>query len=83
MENVQDIIGRNLKYIRYQSKKSQEKFYGNLGLNSKYLASVERGEINVTVEFLSKLAKILNIDIRDFFDPDEKHIIEKKRIDEK
>lgn len=80
---VEKLVGRNLKYIRYKSGLSQEKFYGNLGLNSKYLANVERGEINVTIVFLDKLAKILNVDIRDFFDPSEDKIITKKRIDER
>lgn len=80
---IQEIVGNNLKYYRYQSKLSQEKFYGQFGLNYRYLASVERGEINVSVEFLDKLAKVLKIDIRDFFNPDENRIIKRKRIDAK
>jgi transcriptional regulator with XRE-family HTH domain len=83
MRSIQEIIGDNLKYYRYMSNLSQEKFYEKLGLNPKYYASVERGEINVTVEFLNNLAKILNIDIREFFNPDEARIIDKKRIDSK
>lgn len=80
---IQKIVGNNLKYYRYQSKLSQEKFYGQFGLNYRYLASVERGEINVSVEFLDNLAKVLKIDIREFFNPDEKRFINKKRIDAK
>ncbi len=83
MNTVQKTIGKNLKYYRYQSGKSQEKFYGQFGLNPKYLASVERGEINVSVEFLDNLAKIINIDIREFFNPDQSRAILKKRIDSK
>ena len=80
---IQKIVGNNLKYYRYQSKLSQEKFYGQFGLNYRYLASVERGEVNVSVEFLDHLAKVLKIDIREFFNPDEKRFINKKRIDAK
>ena len=83
MKTIQNIIGMNLKYYRYKSGLSQEKFYEQYGLNSKYLASVERGEVNVSVEFLYNLAKILRIDIREFFNPDESRNILKKRIDEK
>lgn len=83
MNTIQNIIGKNLKYYRYKSGLSQEKFYEQYGLNPKYLASVERGEINVSVEFLYNLAKVLKIDIREFFDPDESRSILKKRIDEK
>lgn len=80
---IQEIVGNNLKYFRYQSNLSQEKFYGQFGLNYRYLASVERGEVNVSVEFLDHLAKVLKIDIREFFNPDEKRFIKKKRIDAK
>lgn len=80
---IQQLVGRNLKYFRYKSGLSQEKFYEKFGLNYKYLASIERGEVNVSIEFLYNLAKILHIDIREFFNPDENRNINKKRIDEK
>ncbi len=80
---IQKIVGNNLKYIRYQSGLSQEKFYGQFGLNYRYLACVERGEINVSVEFLYNLSKLLKIDIREFFNSDESRQIRKKRIDER
>lgn len=80
---IQKIVGNNLKYYRFQSGKSQEKYYEQFGLNYKYLASVERGEVNVTIEFLATLAELLKIDIREFFNPDQSRFITKKRIDEK
>ncbi len=83
MEKVQEIVGRNLKYYRYQYGLSQEKFYEKFGLNYKYLASVERGKVNVSIEFLANLAKLLKIDIREFFNPNIERKIVKKRIDEK
>lgn len=78
---IQNIVGNNLKKIRYDANLSQENFYGQFGLNYRYLASVERGEINVSIEFLDKLAKVLKIDIRDFFNPDSINYNFKKRID--
>ena len=83
MNEIQKIVGNNLKYFRYQSGLSQEKFYEKYGLNSKYLACVERGEVNVTIDFLDNLAKILKVDIREFFNSDENRIISKRRIDGK
>lgn len=80
---IQKIVGNNLKYYRFQSGLSQEKFYEKFGLSYKYLASVERGEVNITIEFLDKLAKLLKIDIREFLNPDETRYVTKKRIDEK
>ncbi len=79
----QQIVGENLKYYRYKAKMSQEKFYGQFGLNYRYMSSVERGEVNVSVEFLDKLATILNVDFLDFFNTDKSRWIHKKRIDAK
>ncbi len=78
---IQKVVGNNLKYFRYRSQLSQEKFYGQFGLNYRYLACIERGEINVSIEFLDQLAKVLKIDIREFFDPNKERIIKKQRID--
>ncbi len=83
MDDIQKIVGNNLKYFRYQSGLSQEKFYEKYGLNSKYLACVERGEVNVTIDFLANLAKVLEVDIREFFNPTPDRIIKKRRIDER
>lgn len=80
---IQKIVGYNLKYLRYQSGLPQDKFYGQFGLNYRYLASVERGEINVSIGFLDKLAKTLKVDICEFFNQDETRFITKTRIDAK
>ncbi len=80
---IQKIVGNNLKYYRYQSGLSQEKFYTQFGLNYRYLASVERGEVNVSIEFLNKLAKLIKVDICDFFNQDESRFVKKPRIDSK
>lgn len=77
------IIGRNLKYYRYKSGMSQEEFYEKYNLSPKYLACVERGEINVSVDFLDKIASKLNITTSDLLNTDESRIINLKRIDSK
>ena len=83
MKDVKKLIGRNLKFFRFQTGLFQEKFYGEYKLNPKYMACVERGEINVSVEFLNNLAELLNKEIIDFFNTDSKRIIKEKRIDSK
>ena len=77
------IIGNNLKYLRYQTGLSQEKFYENYNLNPKYMACIERGEINLSVDFLQKLAKTLNVKIDYLINFDNKKIIKYKRVDSK
>ncbi len=83
MKDIKKIIGYNLKYIRFKSNKSQEKFYEQFNLNPKYLACIERGEINIGVEFLQALADALKVNITELIIYDEKKIIKKKRIDER
>ncbi len=82
-ETIEQTIGRNLKYFRYQAGMSQEKFYEMCNLSPKYLASVERGEVNVTVSFLDNIAKVLKVDIVEFFNTDTSRVITKRRIDAK
>ena len=78
-----EIIGRNLKYYRYQSGLSQEAFYAMHNLSPKYLACVERGEINISIDFIDKLSRNLNISIADLLNADESRVINLKRIDSK
>ncbi len=81
--DIKKIIGMNLKYIRYQSNLSQEKFYSKYHLSTKYMAQVERGEINIGVELLDALAKAFHIPISELVTYDKTKRIKKKRIDEK
>ena len=83
MQNIKKIIGINLRYKRFQSGLSQEKFYEKYGLNSKYLSSIERGEINIGVEMLESLSYVFEIPIVELVTYDPKKIIRKKRIDER
>lgn len=78
---TKQLIGHNLKYLRYKTGLSQEEFYTSHNLSFKYLASVERGEVNVTVDFLDKLAKKLKVNVAEFFIEDNNRIIKQKRID--
>ena len=80
---TKQIIGRNLKYLRYQSGLSQEEFYTSHNLSVKYLAMVERGEVNVSVDFLDRLANRLKIDTSELLVDDITRKINKKRIDSK
>ncbi len=83
MQDIKKTIGNNLRYIRYQKGLSQEKFYEQFNLNPKYLASIERGEINMGVEFLANLAIALDIPITELILEDPKKKINKRRVDQK
>ncbi len=81
--NLKEIVGMNLKYYRYKSGLSQEKYYYNLELSPKYLACIERGEVNLTIENIENLATKIGVTVEDLIIYNENHKIQKKRIDEK
>ena len=81
--NLKEVVGMNLKYYRYQSGLSQEKFYTNLELNTKYMACIERGSENITVDHLEEIAYKLGISTYELVTYNEEHAISKKRIDER
>ena len=83
MQDIKKTIGNNLRYIRFQKGLSQEKFYEQFNLNPKYLASIERGEINIGVEFLANLAIALEVPITELILEDTKKKITKRRVDQK
>ncbi len=81
--DLKEKVGINLKYYRYQSGLSQEKFYTKLGLSYKYLAAVERGEENITSDYIDEIAFKLGIRSEDLTTFNESHVIHKRRIDAK
>jgi len=83
MLDVKDIIAINLRFIRYQSGKSQEKFYESHGVSPKYFSSIERGEINIGVEMLQAMSRTFHVSMAELVTFDESKIISKKRVDEK
>ncbi len=81
--NLKQVVGMNLKYYRYQTGLSQEKFYTSLGLNYKYFADIERGLINFRSDTIEDLATKMGIKTDELILYNEEHIINKKRVDER
>ena len=83
MQDIKKIIGNNLRFIRFQTGLSQEKFYEQFDLSPKYLASIERGEVNMSVEFLANLATALNVSLTELILEDPAKVVLKKGVDQK
>lgn len=55
----------NLKYLRNQKNWSQEKLANKCGLHRTYIGSVERGERNISLMNISRIATALSVKIDD------------------
>jgi transcriptional regulator with XRE-family HTH domain len=56
MENIRILFGQNLKELRRKLKWSQEKLGEKADLHPTYVSGIERGERNVSLEYIEKLA---------------------------
>ncbi|MCD7936032.1 MAG: helix-turn-helix domain-containing protein [Tannerellaceae bacterium] len=61
-------IGERIRYFRYKINLSQEKLATFANLHPTYISSVERGERNIAVINLQKIAKALKISLTELVD---------------
>ncbi len=61
-DDLQRVLGDNLRKRREELGLSQEKFAEHLGFHRTYIGSLERGERNVSLKSLEHLAQLLEVD---------------------
>jgi transcriptional regulator with XRE-family HTH domain len=66
--SIKLLFGRALRALREERGYSQEELAERAGLHRNYVGGIERGERNVALENISKLAKALSVRTRDMFD---------------
>ena len=59
---LQRRVGRNLRAYRLQRGLSQESFADVVGVHRTYMGGMERGEKNLTLQSLERLAERLDLD---------------------
>ena len=64
-------IGLRIKALRESSKMSQKDLAYASDLDRSYIASIENGRRNVSIVNIEKIAKALNVNLKDFFNDDE------------
>jgi transcriptional regulator with XRE-family HTH domain len=62
------IFARNLRRIRNRLGISQEALGDAAGLHRTYIGSVERGERNVSIDSIERIALSLGVEISELFD---------------
>jgi len=66
--SVKSLFGKALRTLREERGYSQEELAERAGLHRNYVGGVERGERNVALENIVKLAGALSVRSRDLFD---------------
>ena len=66
--NIKQRFGKKLKELRTEKGLSQEQLANDAGIDRTYLPGIEKGERNVSLEIIEKLAKALKVKVKDFFD---------------
>jgi transcriptional regulator with XRE-family HTH domain len=58
-------LGKRVKTLRLQKDMSQGDLAKKLGVHSTYISKIERGEQNMSIQGLEKLAQALGVAIED------------------
>ena len=66
MEKLAVLIGNRIKEIRKERGLKQEDME-RFGLSYKYYQKIERGKVNVTLGTIEKIARALDMDVRELF----------------
>ena len=60
-------FGERVRDIRKTQRMSQEKFALSIGMDRTYLAAVESGKRNISINNIEKIAKGLNMSLEELF----------------
>lgn len=66
---LQARVGRNLRRHREQRGMSQEKFADFVGVHRTYMGGVERGERNLTLRSVERIAAVIEVDPLELLQP--------------
>lgn len=67
--NLQLVLAENLRRLRSEHGLSQEAFALTSGIHRTYVGGIERGERNVTLDTLARIAKAFDVEAADLLRP--------------
>ena len=67
MSDIVKDVGFNIRRLREERGLTQEKLAALADVHRAYIGQIERGEKNIGLVNLEKIAKALKVDIRDLF----------------
>jgi transcriptional regulator with XRE-family HTH domain len=69
MDEVQRAFGRRVRELRKSMKFSQERLASVAGIDRSYIGQVERGEVNISLQNIARIARGLGVPLGDLFQP--------------
>ena len=66
--SIQKQLGKKVRDLRTAKGYSQESFAHDCDLHRTYIGCIERGEKNVTINNITKIAKVLKINLSSLFE---------------
>lgn len=67
MMTARNILAWNIKKLRVEQNLSQERLALDAGLERVSISQIERQAVNVGIDSVGKIAKILNVDVYELF----------------
>lgn len=80
MADILEFVGKRIRDIRKTKNLSQEQLGEKSGFHFTYIGGLERGERNISLVNLAKIAKALEVNIHDFFNFEQELSEEKQAI---
>lgn len=68
MKDIRKLYGERLKAFRKNKGLSQEDLGFKSSLHRTYISEVERGRRNISIVNIARIAKALDLSIKEFFD---------------
>ncbi|MBD3351144.1 MAG: helix-turn-helix domain-containing protein [Candidatus Lokiarchaeota archaeon] len=65
--NIKKKLGNRVRALRISQGFSQEELALRVGVHRTYMGAIERGERNISLENIEKIANALKIEIKDLF----------------
>ena len=64
-QEIRKILGKNIEKLRLSHKLKREEL--SLGFDNSYISKLEKGNINITIDKIEKIANHFNIEITKLF----------------
>ncbi len=68
MKTTKELLGARIKELRKARQLSQEQLSEKINIDSKHLSRIEVGKSYPSLDTLEKIAKALNVEIKDLFE---------------